>query len=132
MSRFIHRPALYEAASGSRLKRVARKASPSCFLGKRVQLIEQVWFVDHIAFLPSRMNAIKKLIHCVKHLVGAALLYQIGGCLISKRALTGKQPEPRVMRFTDIGQLVDNEFKLQQLPLSSCMGQRFPIVPPGQ
>ena len=72
-------------------------------LRKCIQSVEQVGVVDQLAFVPSKMNAVEKLVQCSEHFIYMTLLNQVSGRPLLQQALARKQPKPRIVRFIDIG-----------------------------
>ena len=53
--------------------------------------------------IPSKMNAVQKLVQGGEHFIDITLLNQVSGFPILQQALPRKQPKSRVVRFIDIG-----------------------------
>jgi hypothetical protein len=77
------------------------------------------------------MHAIEKLVHRCQDFVDAALLNQFGRHLVVQETPAGKEPQPRVVRLVDVGELVDDELQFEELLLGAGVGQRRALIPSG-
>jgi hypothetical protein len=77
----------------------------------------------------SDEDAVAKLGDDAANLVGPSLLDQLGRRPSAEQLLAGEQPEPRLLRLVEVGQLVNEVFQLEQGPLRIRLRKRLALIP---